>query len=332
MTPAEISRIKGGEVFRFTYDYADVAQTFVLDANNWGLYLAEGVNVSDAVRPGIAEDGATSTPGTWTASVSLLHLEAFSTAHVVWEGTGFTVEYTLDGTTWLSLSQHGVVNLAGDPDFDIRVTFAGGIVDDPAELVRLTVYVLKTDTIKSTSDRVGTFTADAMTDEGLVLRGGILSATTTTDTPLIGTFEFWARVDSTGTIAVLLSAGGLWVSMFANGSLSESGATVYVDGVPFSGAANAYTTGFHHYVVALDAAPANVGFKMGADWDNTNPSNITVSHLATYPTKFSAAEALALYKAQSPTPIRVDDSGVITVTEATPSIQIYAYAWSVASG
>lgn len=330
MTPAEISRARGAEVFEFTYDRADVAQTFVFDKNDWGLYLGNGVDVSDAVRPGLDADGTTSTPGTWTASVTLFHLDTFSSAHVVWEGSGFTVEYTLDGTTWLPLSQRGVVNLAGDPDFDIKVTFAGGVVEDTAALTRLSVYALKTDTIRSTGNRTATFTADAITDEGLVISDGILSIDPDGLTPVsnVGTVEFLARRDETGVATYMYNGSSSKFLGYFNltNNLASSGVTAYVNGALASDNDNVYPAHqFHHYVVVFDTL-LNEVIRIAEDGD------VTLSHLALYPTQFTAAEVAALYAAQSPAPVRVDDSSDVRVTETNPATEIYAYAWSVSSG
>jgi hypothetical protein len=349
MTPAEIALAKGAsDVWEFTYDRADVAQTFVFDSNDWGLHIGDGVDISDAVRPGLAADGETSTPGTWIASVTLFHLETFASAHVTWEGSGLTVEYSLDNETWTAISQKGVVALDGDADFDIRVTFAGGVVDDPAALTRLTVYVMKTDTVYSTGSRHGTFTADAMTDEGLILRdGGLLIPASTLDpAPTVGTIELWARVDQAyddGWVSFLeylnWTAGG-WIGFYNDGSSTvnhwqaDNVTAVYVDGVEVASNSSEFTLspplGWHHWVMVSDAAINNdLGIAMSPT-DGQGRGDVAISHVALYPQRMTATEASNLYKAQDPVPVRVDDAATVTVTEH--STDIYAYNWSLVSG
>lgn len=341
MTPYEISEAKGaGDLFTFSYDYVDVAQTFVFDSSDWGLYTATNVDASDALRPSLEDDGLTSLAGSWTCSITLFHLDTFSSAHVEWEGSGFTVEYTLDGTTWTALALHGMIPLSGDPDFDIRVNFAGGVESDTAALTSLTVHVLQTDKLfPSRGERFGVFTTDPITDEGIVLKTGKLdiAADANPDTPRsVGTVEFWARLDS---------INGAWNSViqWAGGTLAEIGfdntgalykdvntPVVIIDGAAVVNTANYYLDGeFHHFVLAK--TPVNSQIVLGAYLAGTNSSNMTVSHLAFYPQQMTLAEAQDLYAAQNPTPYRVDDSTGITLTESSPATDIYAYSWSVVS-
>lgn len=306
MTPAEIALAKGAsDIFVFDYAYVDLADTIVFNSDDWGLYSGTDVDVSDAIRPGLDVDGTTSLASSWTASVTLFHLTTFSTAHVEWEGSGFTVEYTLDGTVWTTISNHAVISLAGDPDFDIRVNFAGGVVEDTAELTSLTVYVLQSDTLFSVSgDRTITFNNDPIIDGGMTLDATVtVSAAATLDTAdLVGTIEMWVQTFGSSTI-------------FASGPAG----TDYRNGA----AGSALATATQHFVRSV-TTPANVSIGLA--------TAKRITHLAIYPTAMTSTQVAALYAAQAPTPTRLDDPGGITVTEPSPPTNIYAYAWSFVSG
>lgn len=337
MTAADIARAKGAsDVFEFTYDHADVAQTFVFDRNDWGLSRGASVDVSDAVRP-TNEFG-----GLWEASITLLHLDAYSSAHVSWEGSGFIAEYTVNGgANTMPIPESGVITLPPGADFDIRATW----LDGTGELTKLTVQVLKTDTINSTGSRVGTFTGDAITDEGLILRNAslVIPASTLPDAPTVGTIEFWARADQsidTDWVSFFEYLGwGVagWVGYYNTPDFEDNHwqaqfAAVYVDGLAVPNNSTDFVLtdplGWHHWVVVSDTA-VNDAFGIGGTATHEATGDTSVRHLALYPQRMTAAEAQALYAAQNPTPIRIDDPGTITVTEHSPATDIYAYAWSV---
>lgn len=203
MTPAEVARAKGAsDVFGFTYKDTDLADTVVFSAADWGLNSAVNVDLSDAARPALADDGVTSLAGSVTFSVTLFHLVTFSTAHVEWVGSGMTVEYTLDGTTWTAISQNGVINLAGDPDLDIRVSFAGGVVNDSSALTKLSVHVLNTDRILTDRSRTLIFSADKINGSlSLDTAADVSAANDTDEIPdPVGTIEAWITPATTTAI------------------------------------------------------------------------------------------------------------------------------------
>lgn len=331
---AGIARAKGGDVFTFDYASADVAQVFTFEEDNWGPSLGNNVDIYDVIRPTPDASGV-SLAGEWTCSITLFHLDTFSTAHVVYEGSGFSVEYSLDNTMWTALPQNGVVPLSGDADFDIRVNFAGGVVDDPAELTKLTVYVLKSDTVFSETGRQATFTADSFTDEGMKLTDGRLKVLPDPAERAWGTVEIWARFDQANDgihNCLIYTAFGQWAgTSYTDGGFVTGGVKVYVDGVNQNSSPNFYLDGkFHHYVIVRNDAVANTQFYLGIDSDGaSNPTDITVSHLAVYPTKLTAVDAYNLFAGNDS--LVVADADGPTVTEHTTPVDIYAYAWSIVS-
>jgi hypothetical protein len=319
MTPAEISAAKGGEVFIFDYAHCDVADVQTFGAGSWGLYSADTVSVGNTITPDLDNDGITSLPGKITFSVTLFHLDTFSSSHVAWDGSGITVEYALDGVTWAPLAEDAVIPLAGDADFDIRVTFAGGVENDPAVLNSITVYVFATETISGLKSRHATFTQDVIHDGQIALRGGELRVEEDHRDPVtpVAAIEFIGTMDE-GNGAVIQGDG--FNLVLADGLMAQTGCTVYVDGAIASWV-DYEPTESHHYVI-VPATPTSAEFTVGL-------IDMTLTHLALHG---DVPDAAVLFNAQTGLVVRVDDDGGPTVTEDSPAVDIYAYAWSIVSG
>jgi hypothetical protein len=243
-----------------------------------------------------------------------------TSAHVNYDGSGFTVQYTVNGgVSWSPLSEDGVVALDHSSDFDLKFTFTGGVVNDTSALNGFTVYILKTETTRSTRGRVLTFSQDPITPSGMVINGPISIAAADTSAALepqdpttvtgptdynIGTIEAWVNNSST-----------------ANPFSGVSG-TLYVNGVASS---TIPTTGAPVHCVLVLSSRTNSAFTIG--------SNLTISHLAVYSNQLTAGGVLNLYIASSGTPvISINDDGGLSVTEPSPPVDIYAYNWSVITG
>jgi hypothetical protein len=321
MTPAEIAQARGAEYFEFDYANADVADIQIFSGDDWGLYSADSVAVADAITPDVGDDGTTSIPGSITFSVTLYHLDTFTTSHVQWDGSGITVEYTLDGETWFALAEDAVIDLAGDPDFDIRVTFDGGVVEDPAILNSITVYVFGSESITANQGRKATFTDDVIHDGIIVLRGGRLDVESDTRDPVtpVAAIEFWATVDGASGLIVQSSA---FTATLAGSNITATGCTVYVNGAPFT-SGGYVPTDLNHYVI-VPTVTTSAEFTVGL-------VDMTLTHLALYP---AVPDIPALYAAQSTGIIfRVDDSDAgPVVTEYDTAVDIYAFSWTVVAG
>lgn len=298
MTPAEISVAKGGDVFVVDYANTDLADTFVFQPGDWGLYTTDGtVIVDDNIRPSLDVDNI-SVAGFWTGSVSLGHLTTKSSAHIFWTGSGATVSYSLNGgTSWTTITAPTAVPLTGSSDLDIKAEFAGGVEDDPANVENITVYVLKTDTLYSTGLRSMTFSADVIDDGAL----DIDTAVSVPSGSSVGTIEAWVELDSGTTVFPSLPS-----------------ATIYVNGVVATPSA-----GTKIHVVAVLTTIADITLSVGP--------NLKLSHLAYYPNKLTSGQVTALYAAQDPTPARFNETTLVQVSEPVPAIDIYAYSWSIVS-
>lgn len=319
MTAIDIAKATGGDVFELDYDHLDLAHTENLTAGSWGLYIADPtISIDNAITPGVDVDGVTSLAGTYTVSISLAHLDAYTTAHVNYDGSGFTLQYTLNGgTTWTNLSEDGVISLPTNADLDFKVSFPGGIANDTSILNRLTVYILNSETLRSDShSRTLTFSADPMTPGGLVIDASVTVAAADESGTLdpngpsqVGSADF--------TIGTLEA----WITNTTTSVFGGVTGTLYVNGVA---AANVPVTGSPQHCVLVLNTPANAAFTVGTG---------TLSHLAVYQQAMSAADVLTLYQANmGPLTLVVNDSDTITVTESSPATDIYAYTWAIASG
>lgn len=332
---SSIAISNGGEAFKFDYAHADVADTFVLQSGNWGQYNKLGAEVGSAITPGVDSDG-TSVPSGATFSIPLFHLPTYSSAHIRWDGTGATLSYTLDGTTWITLSEASAValNPATNPDLDIRVSFAGGVQDDPAVINSITVYVMRTDTlVPMRGNRVATFTADALTDDGIKMTDGglVVSADISPAPTTFQSVEFWTRFDASSADNLSVfdsSVSNAWLGFVGNVLEAGTAVSVFVDGAALSATASKYLDGnFHHIIVSL-AAPTNTQFGVAHSFTTSLPVPMTVKELASYPQLLTLADAQRIYTSGvGPEPIRIDDPGTITVTEPDASVRIYAYPW-----
>lgn len=333
-TPAQISIAHGGDVFYFDYEHSDVVQTFTFAAGSWGLYQADNVAVGDSITPAYDDTGI-SIAGTVLFSVTTQHLDAFASSHVEWDGSGLIVEYTLDGTTWAALPQDGVVQMNGDVDFDIRVSFAGGQTDDPSYLNSLTVYVLEVGVTASGYYRTLSFGTDAITDAGLVTVGGETISPADLDTDLTNTsIEIYAGIGQLGTV---VSGSAFSFVVNPDGSTTATGCTAYINGIPSDTAPGLITGVIPYHFIIVPTTAVNEQLTLGA--------GLTMSNLAIYPQALSSSDALGIYSATvngMPT-LTVDDGGGLAVTEGwvqknddgtttnMPGTDIYAYAWSIVS-
>jgi hypothetical protein len=319
MAYKDIASAKGGDPFVFSYDYANVADTFTFEEGDWlPSFASANVSVTDAVRPGLDPDSGLSLAGEWMCSVNLSHLIAFTSAHVDYDGTSITMQYTLDGSAWVNLPDNGAINLAGDPDFDLRVQFAGGVSNDPAELRQVVVYVFKDEVLDSLSRlRTMTVSSDPMVEGVLKIDAPItVNAAVVPDNTFVpedGTVIGSANL-SVGTIEMFVkTTSGLPL-------VSPQAGTYYTNG-----AAGNPTAGGINHVVYVRTSPANGAFTLAG--------NQEIAHLAVYPQAMNAAQVQALYNAQvGSVVVRVDDASEIGVTEGDPAADLYAYTWAIVSG
>lgn len=162
--PAQIAAYLGGDVYTFDYTHADVADSFVYSAGNWGVYSVGGdLSVADVIRqsPG-------GTYNTITFSVLTSHLDNISSAHVHYEGEIVSLSYSTGGPL-AYMPEDGVIDLTASDSLDVEVT----LYDAESQLTSLTVYLMASETFKSPKGRVLTCGAPSpITAAGLELNHG----------------------------------------------------------------------------------------------------------------------------------------------------------------
>lgn len=309
MTAGQIAEAHGGDVWYFDYDHLDLASTVALGAGSWGQYQANNVTVGDTIV-------ATDADGYYWTSITLRHLTAYTTAHVHYEGSGFTLQFTLDGgTTWADLPEDGVITLGTHVDFDLRASFGA---NTGAHLDSLTIYILRTETFKSSkTGRVLTFNGNIISNGSMIVPASVSVAPASTNAVLAPNSPA-----QQGTPDYLIGTVEMWVLNQNNFVYSGPSSSLYVDGTV---ANNVPADGQTHHVVRVLDTAANTAFSVG--------SNLTISHLAVYRKIMNSGDVTDLYTAQiGGGRVSVADDGAIGVTEYSPAVDIYAYSWSVVQG
>lgn len=268
-------------------------------------------------------DGDTSVPGQWLDSFTLGTVDEGTTIHGVsmnWDGTGMTVEASLDGTSW-ELVKRGINLSIIPPGFDpnqkelqLRVKFPGGIVDDESFLDNLNVIGIKNNVAPKVAGRTITFT----------------NAYQERDYPPLRLHDNWgAEVGTGGSIVIGADADEsvpartveVWLRRASSTPITFSFSTsnLYYDGVAGSG-----NTPIGQWVLVHAVATANI----------TGPITIggasQIGAVGIYDTVLSATDVAKIYAQYTRTePLKVDDSDTIMVSESAIPVKIYAHDWTI---
>lgn len=336
-----IARDKGAEVYEFTYDNADIAETFHFVAGNWQPSLANNVTVANQITP-MFDSAGVSQAGAWLVSASTPDIPTVAAVQVRWIAQGVTVSYSLNGTTWTAIQNGAVIDLAGvtAPDLDFQVSFPGGIQDDTASLTQLNIYVFATEKLKSsagirglTFDRVSLSETvghqlNPLPDEGAVIpSGGYIQiepdARAAGDIINVNAVEFWFKKTSTEN-SMLLDASTERVRI-NNNLITLASCTAIVDGVSVVSGTTTVSLNQWHFMQVVFTTPNNRLIRFAKSLTNTDPGSYAIFGLAAYPnipTNTYAANVGNLT-------VRVDDPATLTVSQPTPGVDIYAYDWAI---
>lgn len=287
--------------------------------SDWNTGLKGTVEYSDSqVIPSYV--AGVSVAGTWTTALPLDAQGDTSIYGVLveWTGNGITVATSLDGTTWTTATSGQLISTITSgynptgKDLQIRVSFAGGLAVDPANLDSLTIIGYRDNTFATHSTRPITVGYPAVLrndyepnlyrdDNGVNLHSQTLTIgiDTSSDPQVARTLEAWIKVLSgTPTISV--------------------GGTKYRNGV-------ADTTlpvgewSCIHYVAAADIATTI-----------TINGDCIVGEVVLYPTPLTAGQVAHLYGSYTGVPtLRIADSASITISEPTTPVTQYAHDWSI---
>lgn len=278
--------------------------------------LSDVALIDDSLVPTFSSN--ISIPGYWLGTFNLGQAQTnpiFGT-NINWDGEGVIVEVSLDAITWEICSQGSNPILTNginptDKIMFVRVTFPGGIVEDPSYINSLTITGFSTGTNTELNDRTVTFTnpIDLNTDApvnqlrddwGIHLKGGSLSIGSSSDTAR--TLEVWVKFDD-----LAYGAGGL------------GSATPYQNGGSYTGVRVGEWFILHY------ANPTNLGTM-------SLTGNIQVGRVVLYPTQLSASEISDIYKAYTgQNVIKATDVSSVGITESAAGASLYAHDWTIVS-
>lgn len=289
-----------------------------LTSEDWLDGQAQNVNTANQqLSPTFTNN--VSEAGNWITAVPLDASGATSVygVNILWDGIGGIVEASLDASTWITVTEG--VNLSIIPSgfnptnqvLYIRVSFPAGLTT--AYLDNLMIRGFLSSTAAVTSDRSVTFTgtpyikndaspADLRDDWGTYLNNGtmILGAETDADQTGAQAIEIWFKQGPGTTL-----------------SRSFSASSTYVNGV-----AGTPAVGEWSHVIYNLAAPLTGSITLGGD--------VQIGQIVLYDNTISASQAQAIHDAYVGTRIiRMDNGSAISLVEASPAAQIYAFNWSL---
>lgn len=263
-----------------------------------------------------------SIPGVWMTSVPL-DVEGDLSIYGVylgWSGIDITVDVSLDGTSWAPARQGELVSVIPegmnptDKDLQIRVSFAGGLEDDPARLDSMVAIGFKDNTIDNITARDIYVTHPAVVradhetnlyrdDNGVSLGGGTMTIgpDTTLDPDVVRTLELWIK-----------PLGGLV-------SISVAG-TRYRNGV-LDGTLPIGEWSLVHFVSSSDVTE-NI----------TISGNCIIGQASLYPDSLTAEQVDFIWRAYTGgTAIRFDDPTSVVMNDIGDSVATYEYDWAIDS-
>lgn len=269
-------------------------------------------------------ENGVSIPGSWTVSIPLDAQQDPTIYGVVvsWSGYGVSVESSLDGITWSTVSRGVPVasvpagfNPAGK-DLQVRVNFAGGKALDPAYLESLTITGYRNSKVMNLTAREVTTTYPAVVrgdfetnlyrdDNGVSMNGGalVIGGDTTPEPVPLRTLEMWIK-----PLSLPLS-------------IPVPGATRYRNGVPDT-VLPVGQWSLVHFVASSDVIAGAI----------TVSGDAIVGQATLYPTALTAEQVNFIWKSYTGrTATRLADNNTIVVQEPTAPTRIYAYDWAINS-
>lgn len=237
-----------------------------------------------------------------------------------WDAYGAVVEASLDGTTWETAVRGKKLTTTPDTfnptnkELFIRISFAGGVSDDPGYVNSLTAIGLTTGVTPDVAGRTITFTEPASPmneyqpiehrdDWGVRLQGGsvVISADGTTTPPAIYSLNVWIKKTTSTTPTFSTSGMTAYKNGAAGGTLNEGEWAMYT----------------------LTKATALTG-------SITISGQGQIGQIELFDHQLTAQEVADLYTASTGVPVlRTPESDALAMTNPNPSTRIYSYAWSI---
>ena len=285
----------------------------------------------------------TSLPGTWIFSMGLDSApeSTLADARITWSGEGsFTVEYSLDGTTWKNPNLAPTESLDNTDSIQLRVTFAGGIVDDTSYVssLKLVVYVDKN--FKGTkSDRFASMSGNGLASEqqyepieyadfnGIKLLSGAINTTVDAsyggeeeagDLNITG-FDMWVKP----VAGNIISGTGFSVSRSGNTIVYSGLSSLVVNGVAVSSGATVFTSDSWFHIAGIFTTAGNYALTVGV-------TNTLIAQLSAIYDTINTAGLQQMYAAYLGIPgLVVNDSSTVTIDEGSPAANLYAHVWGI---
>lgn len=296
-------------------------QTWTTEFDWTAATLTDTVVVDDSLRPRLS--AGVSVAGTWLDVFALDAADVTSVygVNMLWDGEGAIVEASLDGVTWetavrgknLALIPSGFDPT--DKELKIRISFPGGISDDPSFVDNLTVTGFKTGAVPAIANRAVTTTGYVRNDyEPVELRDDwgtklpntatlTIAADTSPDAVNPKTIEIWSK----GTFTTNLTGVS---ATYSNGSTN------------YTPAAGDWQV--REYIF-------NTGLAGNIVITSTSDDTI-IGQVVLYPDAKTATDVAEIYNAYTGLPkTTVGDVSVITVAEPATAASIYDYDWSISA-
>lgn len=310
-----------GALLEFGVDGA-ISPYFQIDYSSdaeWGLGIRNNVNIHDGTLYPNSVDN-TSQSGYWETVIPLGNTPTtIYSANLLWEGVGATVTTSRDGIAW-SPAVKGVAlstvtkGTNGEGQFlFVRVTFPGGVVNDPAffDNMVFSLYSFGTAPVfggrEVALDKVSleddTDVIDLHENWGGEMTAGSIVIRSGTNVPAPKTVEVWVNKTPGGTFTTNLTAD-----------------TTYSNGGTVATIADGQWQ-LRHYV-------ATAGFT----GDITFSGTAQVGHIILYPEALSADTIKEIYRCYTGKPkITLDVDEVFDIKEFAGKVDIYEYDWSIES-
>lgn len=289
----------------------------------WDTGLHDNTAVVDDVLVPTQDASGTSVASRWYKAISL---DAANSATVYgllldWDGVGPTVDISLDGTTWETMTR-GVLSSSTVPSgtttsgkvLQVRVTFAGGVLNDISYMDNLNIVLLKQAASMVAYGRT-------ITVSGAMPQRDYLFTEYNE--------KYGAKVNSGGTVVISADALGASVTRSIELLIKRNGTnpTVSLTGTNYiNGAAGSATLPdgqwvLWHIVLAADSSAAI-----------TINGPCQVGYVGVYDYALTAGQVAGIYADYVGTDApRFADASVISVSESTTAATIYQHDWAITS-
>lgn len=286
----------------------------------------------------------TSLAGTWQSSLELISVPETSLAEgrLIWSGEGsFTVEYSIDGSTWKNPNLMAAESFVNTDSIDIRVTFDGGIIDDESyvDYINIVVYTDK-DFIGSLDNRFASFTGTGVSSQnyyepieyadvnGISIATGAITITTdasfngeeeTPDQLYITGFDLWVKA----AIGNIVEAGLNAITRSGNTIVFSGFDSVTVNGEIVTSGSTVFGNGDWMHIGAVLTTPLNPTILIGDDGSS-------VAQFSALYGEIDGVGMQQVYSAYLGLPgVIVEDSSTVAISQPANPNKLYSNIWGI---